>query len=141
MSVAGYHYSDSFEAELAPGDGRSPEQLTRAVFEGAPRPVRWFLLAGWRMVLCLRLGRRRSPAHVLGWAIDERALDSITLGARSWFLTARLVLRVDPSRVTQSTSVRYERPIAAAIWRPVSMLHRQIVPRLLRRAAARRMAS
>jgi hypothetical protein len=32
--------------------------------------------------------------------------------------------------------VRYDKPIAAIIWPPVSLLHRQIVPRLLRRAAA-----
>jgi hypothetical protein len=38
--------------------------------------------------------------------------------------------------LTQSTLVRYDRPIAAVIWPPVSIIHRQIVPRLLRHAAA-----
>jgi hypothetical protein len=137
-SLAGYSYdyTDSFGAELAPGDGRSPEQWARAVFEGASRPVRWFLIAGFRFGLGLRFGPRRSPEHILGWAIVERAQDAITLQAQSWFLTSRLVLRTDGSRGTQSTFVRYDRPIAAFLWPPVAILHRQIVPRLVRRAAA-----
>jgi hypothetical protein len=33
--------------------------------------------------------------------------------------------------------VRYDKRIAAVLWPPVSILHRQILPRLLRHAAAR----
>jgi hypothetical protein len=137
-SIAGYDYdySDSFEAELAPGDGRSPEQLARAVFEGVPRPVRWLLVAGFRFGLGLRLAPRASSEHVLGWAIVAREPDAITVQAQSWFLTSRLVFRGHESRVTQATFVRYDRPIAAIIWLPVSIVHRQIVPRLVRHAAA-----
>jgi hypothetical protein len=136
-SVAGYSYdyTDSFAAELVPGDHRSPEQWARAVFEGAPRPVRWFLLAGFKFGLGLRFGPIRSPEHILGWAIVERAQDTVTLQAQSWFLTSRLVLRADGSHRTQSTYVRYDRSIAALLWPPVAILHRRIVPRLVRRAA------
>jgi hypothetical protein len=55
-SLAEYHYdySDSFAAESAMEDDLSPEQLARAVFEGASRPVRWLLLLGFRYGLNLR---------------------------------------------------------------------------------------
>jgi hypothetical protein len=135
-SVDNYDYTDSFEAEDARGDDRSPEQWARAVFEGAPTPMRWFLVAGFRFGLGLRFGPRRSPQHVLGWAIVERGTSSLTLEARSWLLTSRLVFQTEGSRLTQSTLVRYDRPIAAVIWPPVSILHRQIVPYLMRHAAA-----
>jgi hypothetical protein len=135
-STYNHDYADSFEAEIATGDDRSPEQWARAVFEGAPRPVRWFLVAGFRFGLGLRFGPRPSPEHVLGWAIVDRRPDSITLQAQSWFLTSRLVFQADGSHLTQSTFVRYDRPIAAVIWAPVSIIHRQVVPRILRHAAA-----
>jgi hypothetical protein len=138
-SIAGYNhdYSDFFSAEISAGDDCSPEQLARAVFEGAPRSVRLFLVAGFRYGLGLRFGPRSSPEHVLGWAIIDREPDSITIESRSWMLTSRLVFRTDESQVSVSTFVRYDKSIAKVLWPPVSLLHCQIVPRLLRRAAAR----
>jgi hypothetical protein len=138
-SLAGYHYdyTDSFEASVAAADHRTAEQWARAVFEGAPRPVRWFLVTGFRYGLGLRFALRPPSEHVLGWAIIDRKPDSLTLESRSWFLTSRLVFEADAARVTQSTFVRYDKRIAAIIWPPVAILHRQIVPRLLRHAAAR----
>lgn len=136
MPAYTYDYKDCFAAELATGDDRSPEQCARAVFEGAPRPVRWFLVAGFRFGLGLRFGPWPSRTHVLGWEIMARTADSITLQAQSWFLTSRLVFEIRGVHLTQSTLVRYDRGIAAVLWPPVSILHRQIVPRLLRRAAA-----
>ncbi len=138
-SLAGYQYDydDSFAAPHAAADERTPEQWARAVFEQAPRPVRWFLLIGFRYGLGLKFGPWSSPEHVLGWAIIDRSPDSVTIESRSWFLTSRLVFRAETTRVTQSTYVRYDRRIAAIIWPPVSVLHRQIVPRILRHAATR----
>jgi hypothetical protein len=136
-SISGYNYDYSdFFAEIASED-RGPEQLARAVFEGAPRPVRLFLVLGFRYGLGLKFGPRSSPEHVLGWAIIDREPDSITIESRSWMLTSRLVFRTEESQVSVSTFVRYDSPIAKVIWPPVSILHCQIVPRLLRRAAAR----
>jgi Protein of unknown function (DUF2867) len=132
-----YDYTDSFEAAVAAADARTPEQWARAVFEETSRPMRWFLVIGFRYGLGLRFGPRPSPEHVLGWAIIDREPDSLTLESRSWFLTSRLVFQAEASRVTQSTFVRYDKRIAAIIWPPVSILHCQIVPRLLRQAAAR----
>jgi hypothetical protein len=46
--LAGYRcdYDDSFEASVVAANERTPEQWARAVFEDAPRSVRWFLLVG-----------------------------------------------------------------------------------------------
>lgn len=141
-SLAGYNYDydDFFAAPRAAADKRTPEQLARAVFEQAPRPVRWFLVSGFRYGLGLKFGPRPSPEHVLGWAIIDRSPESVTIESRSWFLTSRLVFQTETTRVTQSTYVRYDRRIAAIIWPPVSILHRQIVPRILRHAAGRAQA-
>jgi len=100
--------------------------------------VRWFLLVGWRFVLGLRLGPRTSLVHVLGWTIIKSDTNSITLELQSWLLTAQLVFRTDESHVTQATFVRYNQPIAAFVWPAVSLIHCQIVPRLLRRAGTLR---
>jgi hypothetical protein len=141
-SLAGYHYdyNDSFAAPRAAVDDRTPEQWARAVFEGTPRPVRWFLVSGFRYGLGLKFGPRRSTEHVLGWAIIDRSPDFLTIESRSWFLTSRLVFRIETTCVTQSTYVRYDRRIAKIIWPPISILHRQIVPRILRHAARRAQA-
>jgi hypothetical protein len=138
-SLTGYHcdYTDCFEVPVATTDDRTPEQWARAVFEDAPRSMRWFLLVGFRYGLNLRLARRTSPEHVLGWAIVDREPDSLTIESRSWYLTSRLLFQTKPARVTLSTYVRYDKPIAKVLWPPISILHRQILPRLLRHAAAR----
>jgi hypothetical protein len=142
-SLAGYRcdYDDSFEASVAAANERTPEEWARAVFEDAPRSVRWFLLVGFRYGLNLRLARRRSPEHVLGWAILDREPDSLTIESRSWYLTSRLLFQTEPAHVTLSTHVRYDKPIAKVLWPPVSILHRQILPRLLRHAAAHNTAT
>jgi hypothetical protein len=131
-----YDYVDSSDAEDVKGEHRSPEQWARATFEGAPRAMRWFLVAGFRFGLGLRLGPRSSSEHVFGWAIVERGTGSITLQAQSWLLTSRLVFQTEGPRLRQSTHVRYNHRIAAVLWPPVSILHRQIVPRLLQHAAS-----
>lgn len=135
--MAGPDYTDAFEVSIAGADRRSAEQWARSTFEGAPWPMRWFVLAGWRMVLRLRLGPRPSPDHVLGWKILDRGANWVVLELRSAFLTAHLVFWVEESRVVQSTFLRYDRRVAHFVWPPVSMIHRQLVPWFLRRAASR----
>lgn len=131
-------YTDSFAADLPAGETRSPEQWARAVFEGAPLLLRWFLVVGFRFGLGMRLGPRSSPDHVLGWKIVARESESITVEARSWCLTSRLVFATAESRLTQSTYVSYDRPIAVVLWPPVAIVHRRIVPRLVKHAAGMR---
>jgi len=130
-------YCGGFAIDLPSRNEGSTEQWARTILEGAPVALRWFIVAGWRFVLGLRLGPRHSTEHILGWRITRRLHDETVLEVRSAFLTAHLVFDRDGSRLVWSTFVRYDRRIAALIWPPVSLLHRRIVPYTLARAAPR----
>src|SRR6266851_873540 len=124
-SAAAAHHPDfacAYEIAVAPEDRRSSEQWARAAWEGSPAPLRWFMLAGWRFVLRLRLGPRGSPDHILGWHIVDRRPDETVCQLRSGFLGASNTFRLVDGRLVWSTFVTYERPIAKVLWRPVSLL-------------------
>lgn len=129
-------YRDAFEVPIDKTDRRTAEQWLRAVFEDAPRPVRWFLLLGWRGVLGLRLGPRPSPDHILGWRIASREHDEVRLELHSALMKAQLTLRLSSSTAVWSTNVSYTQPLARSLWAAVGVIHRQIVPYLLGRAAS-----
>jgi hypothetical protein len=129
-------YRDAFEVPTDKTDTRTPEQWARALFEHAPLPVRWFLLLGWRWVLGLRLGPRPSPDHVLGWRIAETSPNAIRLKLRSPLMTAQLILRVTSSTTVLTTHVYYTRSLARPLWAAVGLIHRQMIPYLLGRAAS-----
>ena len=128
-------FACAYEIEVAPGDARSPEQWAQAAWEGAPDLLRWFILAGWRFVLRLRLGPRPSPDHIKGWHISERRADETVCQLRSSFLNAYNTFRRIEGRLVWSTFVIYDRPIAKVIWPPVSLFHRRLVRVALRRAS------
>ena len=128
-------YTDAFEVSPPSLDRRSAEQWSRAVFEGAPRLVRWFLLTGWRVVLGLRPGPPRTSGHVLGWRIVSHQPDKIVLEMKSPIMTARLFLRVSEAKIFLSTNVRYARRLARPLWTIIGPIHRQAIPYLLGRAA------
>lgn len=129
-------YRVAFEVPTDRTDTRTPEQWARAVFESAPRPVRWFLLLGWRWVLGLRLGPRSSSDHVLGWRIAETAPEAVRLELRSALMTTQLILRVASSKAVLTTHVYYTRRLAHPLWAAVSLIHQQMIPYLLGRAAS-----
>lgn len=97
--------------------------------------MRWLMLAGWRVVLGLRLGPLSSPDHILGWRIVERRPDGTVCQLRSWCIDACNTFTRDEDRLVWSTFVFYERPVARLIWPPVSLLHRPLVRMALRRAS------
>jgi hypothetical protein len=127
-------FACAYEIAVAANDRRSPEQWARAAWEGSPAVLRWFMLAGWRLVLGLRLGPRSSPDHILGWRIVERGPDETVCQLNSGFLNAYNTFRSVDGRFIWSTFVRYERPVARLLWPPVSLLHRRLVRVRLRRA-------
>jgi hypothetical protein len=127
----------AYEVDFAPGDERSAEQWARDAWEGAPAPLRWFMLAGWRLVLGLRLGPRSAPDHILGWSITRCTPDETVCQLESRFLSASNIFRRVDRRLVWSTHVTYDRPIARVIWPPVSLLHRPLVRIALGRAARR----
>jgi hypothetical protein len=129
-------YASAFEVTIAEGDGRSPEQWARAVFEGAPIAIRWFVSFGWRFALGLRLGPRRSPAYVSGWKVRDQRPGVIVLEVESRFLTAYKEIRVASNSVRMSTYVHYKRGLGRAIWGLVAPVHHRTEPYLLGHAAA-----
>lgn len=124
------HYVDLFTVTTSAAAGRSPEQCARAGIEDAAGVGGQFV---WRGILRLRLERR--PDHVAGWKIADRGVDWILLEAASSFLTAQLAVRVSDGQISVATFIRYDRPIAALVWRPSSFFHRRAMPGLLRHTA------
>ena len=112
----------------------SPEQWARATVEGVSP---WGRLIAWRMLCGLRLESQPSPEHLAGWRIADRGDSWIRMEASSWFMTAHIVFHVDEGRVSFTTFVRYDNPVAALVWPAVSIVHRRAVPDLLRHAVRR----
>jgi hypothetical protein len=135
LATTDFAYACRLDVDTAPA--RSAEQWARAVFEDAPKALRWFIVSGWIVGLGLRLGSRRSRDYVLGWTIVSNTPDVIVLGVGSFMLTARLVVRVSESDVVHATFVRYDRRPAKLIWPIAAVMHRRIIPLLLRGAAMR----
>lgn len=124
-----------FVVSLRQNDVRSSEQLAHEMFEGAPGPVRHMLVAGWRLVLGLRLLPGTADRSVLGWAVTSSTHDEVVLAAESRLLAAvKVIRRVDPDLIA-TTSVRYESAWGRAVWAVVLPFHLLIEPRLLARAA------
>jgi hypothetical protein len=56
-----------------------------------------------------------------GWKIGDRDDNWVRREVASWFLTAQIVVQVDPEQVSVATFIRYDRPMAAVIWPPLSI--------------------
>src|SRR5437588_10180524 len=108
--LAAADFSYACQLDLDTPVTQSAEQWARAVFEDAPRLLRWVIVSGWIVGLGLRLGPRRSRSYVLGWSIVSNAPDVIVLGVESFMLTARLVVRLTEATVVHATFVRSDRP-------------------------------
>jgi hypothetical protein len=111
-------YTYACEIATSATDQRSAEQWARAVQEGGPVLLRWFIVFGWIVALRLRLGPRSSPELVLGWKVLSTTPTAIVLGVESFMLSAHLVVCVQDSRVVHATFVRYKRWPARIIWPP-----------------------
>ncbi|MET9315340.1 hypothetical protein ABZX12_26285 [Kribbella sp. NPDC003505] len=132
-SLSRIDYADHF---VLPIDvAASPvERWARVMFGDTPDAVELFV---WRGLLGLRLDRTVSSDIVAGWQIRERDDEWIRLEATSWFLAANLVVQVTGDSVALATFLRYDRWLAHLIWPPLSAVHRQLVPGVLRKAASR----
>jgi hypothetical protein len=133
-------YEVAFVIDRPEGSRLCAEEWIRAIFEGAPRGMRWFLVVGWTAITC-RLRPRRSPARVLGWRIEDVTSDTVVLVARAWVgLVSRLVVAVDVDTVTLASFVSFTgpvAPVARAVWAGTTPLHERILPSLLTSAARR----
>jgi len=132
--VDSWDYASAFGVSAVACE-RSAELLARAMFEDAPRLLRWPVLLGWRTVLQLRLGPLGSRDHVLGWRIVHNEHGRLDLEVGSPFLHARKVVLVTSASAVVATIVNYRTRYARPIWSAVSVVHHRTEPMLLTRAA------
>jgi hypothetical protein len=129
-------YTWACRVDASDAERRRAEGWARAVFGSAPKPLWWFVLAGWLGILRLRLASQRSPDHVYGWTIQSSEPDTAVLATDSFMLTARLVVRRDDGGVSHTTLVRYDAGIARVVWPVAALIHQRVIPYLLTRAAS-----
>jgi hypothetical protein len=131
------NYAAAFALTTEAAASMTARQWARAVFEGAPAVVRWFLVFGWAHGLRLRLGPRPSDDHVLGWAIADGDLvaGSTALTAESRLLRASNTVAVGSSTVTWVTLVHYSHTAARPLWALARPIHHITIRCLLARAA------
>ncbi|MGH2831677.1 MAG: DUF2867 domain-containing protein [Solirubrobacteraceae bacterium] len=133
MRAVDYEYA----CTLDPAPTAEPaERWARAVFEGAPAPLRLTIVAGWRVALWLRIAPR-SPANILGWTIATNEQEATVLRVDSPLLTAHIVVQTHETRVVHTTLVRLERPLGRVIWALAAPIHQLVIPLLLKHAATR----
>ncbi len=125
-------YVDLFTVTTPRATDWSAEEWARAVLEQT-EVARSNARKLWRLI-GLRLGPPRSPDHVQGWKIAARGDNWLRVETASWYLTAQAVFLVEPGQVSLSLSLRYDRPVAAAVWAGVSGPHQRAVPVMLRQA-------
>lgn len=137
-TLAKHDYVDLFTVKTSDATDGTPEDWARAAVDDAAGSAGQFV---WRIVLGLRLGPASAPDRIAGWKIVERGDSWIVLEAASWCLTAQIVVEVGHGEVRVATFIRYDLPIAAVLWRAVSVGHRRAMPGLLRAAVKARQAA
>jgi hypothetical protein len=132
--LAGADRALTYELPTDAMTSMTPEQWARGTFEGAPPPVRWFLVFGFKFVLGLELQSGRSPDHVLGWQMSEEAPDTVILRASSCLIDGCNIATEQGSSVLWTTLVRYKNGLARLLWRTVEPVHAIILPYILTHA-------
>jgi hypothetical protein len=127
-------YVDVFTVAASGAATTSPEQWTRAAIEDTAGRGGQFV---WRVPCGLRLESHASPDRVGGWKIADRGDRWLRLEASGWFMTAHLVAMVDDDQVSVATFIHYDRSVGAIIWPTLAVVHRALMPGLLRGTASR----
>jgi hypothetical protein len=132
-ALANADYADIVTATVdeTPAD---PDQFIHAALKRLPRGLLVFIPFVQRVFLGLRLKLRPSPDRLLGWQIADRGENWIRIEAASWFLTGHVVMHADEGLLSFASFIRYDRRLAALVWPPVSLIHRQVALALVRSA-------
>jgi hypothetical protein len=131
-------YTDAFLVGAVSAEDRSGEEWARETLEGAPAHVQKGLRRGW-MALGLKLDQAGSDHSVLGWELRHSDEEFALLGCDSRVgMPAELLFQPGRGGLLFATFVRQANPIMRGVWAWVGPRHRQVVPYLLRRAAARK---
>ena len=122
-------WSDVFTGNAEGDVELSPQVWAAAMGRNAPARIRLTVwLAAWtqRNILGLRLQRHGSAQVLIGWKLAAAGDHWFRLEAEGWLGTAHLLFHVEGRQVSVGTLLRYDRRMAALVWRPVSFLHRQV---------------
>jgi hypothetical protein len=128
-------FSCAFEIKVTSANKQTAEEWLRAVQEGSPTPLRWFVVGGWIAGLGLRLDLRSKSDHILGWRIMHAVPSEIVIRVEGPALSGRQVLQVDDGSVTHTTVVHYNRAAAKLLWTVAAPIHVRVIPYRLRRVA------
>lgn len=128
-------YADLFSGVAERPVSVTPAAWAQAMGPGAPFHVRVVVRAAHlaqRRVLGLHLDKRDEPNRVLGWKLSAAGDHWFSMEAEGWLGEGHLIFHMDGRRVCIGTLLRYDRRMAALVWAPVSLLHRQVGLTLLR---------
>lgn len=129
-------YSDTFtitglqgELEQAPA-----EEWARAVLGNVPNLAENVI---WSGLLRFKLHRQVSHTAIAGWQIGGRGGDNwVRLENSSWLMDANILVSKDQGQeVSFSTLLRYKSLAGRLVWSVLGVVHRWVLPRLLRAGA------
>ncbi|MEV6346761.1 hypothetical protein [Actinoplanes sp. NPDC051851] len=109
-------------------------EWARAMFGDAPNAAQWFI---WRGLLGFPLVAHPSPDTIAGWPVTGGGDGWVRMEQASTLYRANLIVHTGDGRVGVGTFLTYRRPGAGSWWRPLSTVHRALIPRVLRQAATR----
>lgn len=127
-------YTDLFTVSAPGARERTAEEWGRIALEGASPSGRFI---AWQVLCGLRLDTEPSPNRVAGWRIAGKGDDWLRLEAASWFMTVHAVVHVEDEQVSIGLFIHYDRAAGGLIWPPLSVVHRRLMPGLLRGAVIR----
>jgi hypothetical protein len=111
-----------------------PEKWARTIFGNTPSLTQRII---WTGLLGLPLVRKRTPDVIAGWRIGGQGKDWVRMENRSWLLSGNLVVVVSEDKVSVATFVRYESWFAWVWWPALAVLHRALMPGVLRGGVGR----
>lgn len=127
-------YTDAFRADVTVQ--RSPRDWVREVFEGPRWPLPALLHLLWSKCVGLDLSPRSDRARVLGWRIATQTADAAVLASDAPGMRVRLVALTEPSAVSWTTTIYYQKWYGRIIFAFLGHFHRAMAKYLLVRAAA-----
>ena len=107
----------------------------RAAFEGAPLPMRLFLVVGWK-ALMLERGLRSDATLVLGWPVAQTTPEMAVLQRSSRLgIEATLLFATRPEGATFSSAIVYTNRLGRMVWAVIAPIHRWAVRVVLSHAS------
>ena len=131
-SLSKIDYGDQFS--ISANTSRTAEQWMRTIFGEVPNLRHKFI---WQGLLGFTLDPSRSPDVIAGNRITGRGHDWIRVENSSKLLSANIICKASMDEVSVITLVQYNHWFAKWWWPLLAVIHRKIVPKLLRQAVNR----